>query len=207
MTGRTLSLAVAAIAATLFAHFALAASGVYYEPDIRDIVRKDCARCHSGSLRNLMSWDSVRSYVDNGLLAAMLQGPMRQFAGPVDANAVLAWIEAGAPENPPRRTGATTASTTASTTAAATTAATTGTEGAAAAQPLTYSGAVEPVLARDCLRCHLGPYRKMTTYEEVKALVDSGRFQTMLAPGGLMAPFAGNDAQTLLNWSKSGALK
>ena len=180
--GRYVLTGVLVVAAGL----SLAAGGVYYEPQIRDIIRKDCARCHSGNLRNLTSWDSVKAYADNGMLEAMVRGPMRQFAGPTDASTILAWVEAGAPENPPR----------------------TGTKTAAATSPEaggTFSNVVQPVLAERCLRCHQGPFRKLNTYDEVKAYVDSGRFQRMLSPEGPMNRFAGNDATTLLDWSRAGA--
>lgn len=176
----------------LLGGIALAAQGVYYEPTIRDMVRKYCARCHSGNLRNLTSWDSVRAYVDNGMLAAMLQGPMRQFGGP-DADVMLAWIEAGAPENPPRaakdpRPAALLVE-----------------QGPTQTPPLTYTGAVKDVLAKDCLRCHMGPFRKLTTYAEVKAYVDNGQLARMTQPGGPMRPFAGSDVQTLQAWIEAGA--
>ena len=41
--------------------FAGAAAPVYYEPTIRDIVQKDCSRCHSGAMRNLMSYDAIKA--------------------------------------------------------------------------------------------------------------------------------------------------
>lgn len=178
---------------------ARAAQGIYYEPDIRDIIRKDCARCHSGTLRNLMSWDSVRMYVDNGMLSAMVQGPMGQFSGPTDADTILSWIDAGAPENQPRK---------------AADAKPVAFAAPAQVQPntippqqgrVTFSTGVQGVLAKDCLRCHQGPFRKLTTYSEVKAYAGNGLLATMVGPGGLMNRFAGADAQTLLAWIRAGA--
>ncbi len=80
-----------------------AAQKVYYEPTVRDIISTDCSQCHSGAVRNLMDYDSLRAYADSGMLAAMVQGPMAQFAGS-DADAILAWVDAGAPEHPSKAT-------------------------------------------------------------------------------------------------------
>lgn len=192
--------------------------GVYYEPTIRDIMRKDCARCHSGPNRNLMDWDSVRAYVDNGMLSAMIQGPMRRFAG-ADAEVILGWIDAGAPENPPRTGAAPVAfgqPLGAGRGAGQGHAAGQG-PGAGqgvcppgpgltpAGQPLTYAGTIEGLLAQDCLRCHLGPFRKLTTYEEVKMYVDNGLLKTLVEPGGPMHRFAGPDTRVFLAWINAGA--
>jgi len=80
-----------------------AAKKVYYEPTIRDTVMNDCSRCHSGAVRNLMDYDSLKMYGDSGMLSAMIQGPMAQFAGQ-DASLILDWINAGAPEHPSKST-------------------------------------------------------------------------------------------------------
>jgi len=182
-----------------------AANGVYYEPTIRDIIANDCSPCHSGAARNLMDWDNVRSYVDSGMLAAMLQGPMAQYAGS-DADIILRWIDAGAPENPPR--GGSAPSPVAF--------------GRPCPQPvgpgaggyraqgnfpgdITYTNTIEGLLAQDCLRCHLGPFRKMTTYEEVRMYVDNGLLEVLVAPGGQMHRFAGPDARLFLAWIRAGA--
>lgn len=87
MTGRT---GVAGLRAA-------AASNVYYEPTIRDIINRDCSSCHSGPSRNLMDYDNLNNYAQSGMLAAMVQGPMAGFAG-ADADTILAWVDAGAPE-------------------------------------------------------------------------------------------------------------
>ena len=171
--------------------------GVYYEPDIRDIIRKDCARCHSGTLRNLMSWDSVRMYVDNGMLSAMIQGPMRQFSGPADANTIQAWIDAGAPENQPRKkTEAKPAAFAASGQVVA---------AAPSQASLTYTRDIQGLLAKDCLRCHQGPFRSLTTFEQVRTYANSGLLASMVQPGGLMNRFVGTDAQMVLTWIRAGA--
>jgi len=202
---------------------ATAAAGmqVYYEPTIRDIIRKDCLRCHSGGTKSLRDWDSVRAYAQNGMLEAMVLGSMRRFANQ-DADIILQWLRNGAPENPPR--------------------AARGTMVAAAGQPLpgpsgpgpglrqgqgmgqgmglhqgmgggqavpagdlTYSGVIEGLLAQDCMRCHLGPFRKMTTYEDVKMYVDNGLFEALIVPGGQMHRFAGPDTKVFLAWARAGA--
>ncbi|MBF0515067.1 MAG: hypothetical protein HQK81_13545, partial [Desulfovibrionaceae bacterium] len=96
----TIALACAFFAPALFSGRARAAQAVYYEPDIREIVAKDCARCHSGPLRNLMSYKAIKAYADNGLLDGMVQSLMKPFAG-ADAPVILDWIAAGAPERAP----------------------------------------------------------------------------------------------------------
>ncbi|NVM22657.1 MAG: hypothetical protein HWN68_12870, partial [Desulfobacterales bacterium] len=70
------------------------ARNIYYENTIKDIIRTDCSRCHSGPTRNLMDYDSLKAYADSGLLATMVQGPMRRFAGN-DARTILQWIQEG----------------------------------------------------------------------------------------------------------------
>ena len=90
---------------------AAAAAMVYYEPTIRDIINADCSRCHSGAARNLMDYDNLNAYAQSGMLSAMVQGPMRNFAG-ADADAILAWVDAGAPEKAPARTATAAALTT-----------------------------------------------------------------------------------------------
>ncbi|MBF0515211.1 MAG: hypothetical protein HQK81_14280 [Desulfovibrionaceae bacterium] len=188
-----------------------AANQVYYEPTIRDIIRKDCGRCHTGGARSLTDWDSVRAAVDNGMLAAMLQGAMPRVGGG-GGDILPGWIDAGAPENPPRFRGQATP-------------AAFGTAGPPPDRPgkqgpppgapgmgrepgpgdITYSGSIEALLAKDCMRCHLGPFRKMTTYEEVKMYVDNGLLKTLVEPGGQMHRFAGPDTKIFLQWIKAGA--
>ena len=211
---------------------AAAAMQVYYEPTIRDIIRKDCLRCHSGGTRNLRDWDSVRAYAQNGMLEAMVVGSMRRFADQ-DADIILQWLKNGAPENPPRQGR--------------------GAKVAAAGQPLqeqagltgpgmhqgqggqglhqgqgggpgmhqgqggqgggqaaptgdlTYTGSIEGLLAQDCMRCHMGPFRKMTTYEDVKMYIDNGLFEALIVPGGQMHRFAGPDTKVFLAWVRAGA--
>ena len=204
-----LALAGAFFASAVFSGWARAAQAVAYEPQIREIIAKDCARCHSGPLRNLMSYKAVKAYVDNGMLAAMLQGAMRQFAGP-DADIILAWIDSGAPENPPRVRGqAAPAAFGAPGPPAGRPGPPSGAGGGGQQvqgdAPVTYAGGIEALLAKDCMRCHLGPFRKMTTYEEVKMYVDNGLLKTLVEPGGQMHRFAGPDTRIFLQWIEAGA--
>ena len=72
---------------------------VYYDPTIKDIIMADCARCHSGLTRNLTDFDSLKMYADSGMLAAMVSGTMRRFAGN-DAQTIIDWVDQGTPEKP-----------------------------------------------------------------------------------------------------------
>ena len=172
-----------------------AASGVYYEPTIRDIISNDCSPCHDFGQRNLMDWDNVRAYVDSGMLAAMVQGPMGQFAGP-DADIILQWIDAGAPENPPGKANPAPAAFTRPCPPQSGP----GAGGYPPQADITYTNTIEGLLAKDCLRCHLGPFRKMTTYEEVRMYVDNGLLEALLIPGGQMHRFAGPDTRLFMMW-------
>jgi len=176
---------------------------IYFEPTIRDIIVRDCGRCHAGRSRNLTDWDHIRLYVENGMLAAMLQGPMQRFAGP-DADLILAWINSGAQENPPKnQAGATPVALVCPTPGQ-------GQPGGRAHNalgpaPITYTNTIEGLLAKDCLTCHLGPFRKMTTYKDVKMYADNGLLETLVAPGGPMHRFAGPDTRFFLAWIRAGA--
>jgi mono/diheme cytochrome c family protein len=75
-----------------------ASRNIYYDPTIRNIIQADCAGCHGGAVRNLTDYDNLNAYVQSGMLEAMLQGPMAQFAGN-DASIILDWTAAGAPEH------------------------------------------------------------------------------------------------------------
>ncbi len=178
-----------------------AAQKIYFEPTVRDIIVRDCGRCHSGKSRNLTDWDHIRVFVDNGMLEAMLQGPMQRFAGP-DADVILAWIKSGASENPPKSgAGATPAALVCPPTP----------QGAfqGRQQPapgsITYTNTIADILAKDCLRCHMGPFRKLTTYEEVKYYVDNGLLETLVMPGGPMHRFSGPDTRFFMMWIRDGA--
>ncbi len=180
---------------------AAAAQKIYFEPTILEIIRKDCGRCHSKGRMNLLDWDSVRAVVQNGRLEAMLRGPMRRFAG-ADMDIILAWIDSGAPENPPRVGQAPKPA------AFGKPGPPSGVGRAHGGPPpggLTYSGEIQGLLAENCLRCHMGPFRKMTTYEEVKMYVDNGLLETLVQPGGPMNRFAGPQAMKFLDWIRAGA--
>ena len=170
----------------------------YYENTIKDIIRADCARCHSGPTRNLTDYDSLKTYADSGLLATMVQGPMRRFAGN-DVSVILKWVQDGAPEKAP--------------VVPAGFGSIPGTGGPmhgrhAGGQPgrqVTYDNTVKYILAKDCLRCHSGPFRNLTTYEKVKMYADNGLLKTLVLPGGPMHRFAGPDTHQIILWINSGA--
>ena len=162
----------------------------YYENTIKDIILADCARCHSGATRNLTDYDSLKMYADSGLLATMVQGPMRRFAGN-DVQIILKWIQEGAPEKAsvvPARFGPPPVS----------------------GNPIpgghvTYQNTIKNILAKDCLRCHSGHFRNLTTYENVKIYVDNGLLKSLVLPGGPMHRFAGRDTHQIISWINSGA--
>ncbi|MFH1491353.1 MAG: hypothetical protein ABII06_20795, partial [Pseudomonadota bacterium] len=166
------------------------ARNVYYDNTIKGIIRNDCGRCHSGPSRNLTDYDSLKAYADGGLLSTMVQGPMRRFAGN-DVQTIVDWVQQGAPEKP-----------------AAKAAAFFHGPGPGPRPPLqqapggrfTYDNTVKHILARDCLRCHSGPFRNLTTYEHLKMYVDNGLLQTLVMPGGPMHRFAGPDTRLIMAW-------
>lgn len=80
-----------------------AGQNIYYEPTVKRIIRNDCGRCHSGPTRYFMDYDSLKSYAQSGLLAGMVQGPMKRFAGN-NAQIILDWIDQGAREKPDANT-------------------------------------------------------------------------------------------------------
>lgn len=173
---------------------------IYYEPTIKDIISTDCAQCHSGPSRNLMDYDSLKMYADTGLLATMVQGPMSQFAGN-DAQTIVTWAQSGAPEKsattrvffrsggggncPPGQMP--------------------GASGLQGQGPMTYNNGIRQVLAKDCLRCHSGPFRNLTTYDNVKVYVDNGLLRSLVGIGGPMHRFAGPDSHLIIAWIDNGA--
>jgi hypothetical protein len=180
-----------------------ARNSVYYEPEIQNIIKKDCGRCHSGVTRNLMDYDSLNAYAASGMLAAMVQGPMRGFAGS-DVQAILDWIRQGAPEKPagqkagflpgPGRVGPKSARP--------------GFGAQAAKLPgdqITYNNTIKYILKQDCLRCHSGKFRNLTTYVNVKRYADSGLLETLVRRGGPMHRFAGPDSRLITAWVHRGA--
>ena len=175
------------------------ASKVYYSDTIKNIIVSDCSQCHSGGSRNLMDYDSLKAYADSGILAVMVQGPMARFAGS-DAQAILDWIDSGAPEKPSART--------ANFTNGPCPGGAGNFQGNGAAVPdvpITYENTIKYVIAGDCLRCHSGPFRNLTTYKNVKMYVDNGLLKTLVQPGGQMHRFAGPDTRFFLIWINNGA--
>ena len=175
------------------------ASKVYYSDTIENIILSDCSQCHSGPSRNLTDYDNLKAYADSGILGAMVQGPMAGYAGN-DAQAILDWIDAGAPEKP------------SATTAAFTNAPCPPGPGNFQANgqengsvQITYENTIQYVLAADCLRCHSSPFRNLTTYKNVKMYVDNGLLKSLVQPGGQMHRFAGPDTRFFLIWLKNGA--
>jgi hypothetical protein len=176
-----------------------AAKAVFYEPTIKNIISNDCAQCHSGPSRNLMDYDSLKMYADTGLLATMVQGPMSQFAGN-DAQTIVTWAQNGAPEKSPTvrvffRSGGNCPPGQS--------------QGAMGMQgqqgPITYNNGIRQVLAKDCLRCHSGPFRNLTTYDNVKVYVDNGLLKSLVSIGGPMHRFAGPDSHLIIEWIDNGA--
>jgi hypothetical protein len=190
---------------------------VYYDNTIKGIILNDCGRCHSGPTRNLTDYDSLKAYADTGLLATMVQGPMRRFAGN-DVQTIVDWVQQGAPEKP------------AAPAQPAAKAAAFAQGPGAGGQPLvggplcpnpepgpggllrqapdsqiTYNNTVKQILAKDCLRCHSGPFRNLSTYAHVKMYVDNGLLKTLVMPGGPMHRFAGPDTREIVAWINGGA--
>lgn len=176
----------------------VAAKKIYYSDTIKNIILADCARCHAGALRNLMDYDSLKSYADSGVLGVMVQGPMAGFAGG-DAQTILDWIESGALEHPAPAPAAF------------------GKGGPVAGGPnnapgvgkagsqITYENKIKFILAENCLRCHSGPFRNLTTYENVKMYVNNGLLQALVQRGGPMHRFAGPASRKIMGWVKNGA--
>ncbi|MBF0119401.1 MAG: hypothetical protein HQK79_11240 [Desulfobacterales bacterium] len=164
----------------LFAFTVYAAKKVYYDPTIKNIVTADCSRCHSGAVRNLMDYDSLRAYADSGLLSSMVQGPMFRFAGSNDAETILNWVKNGVPEKP-------------------------STTQANFNNRITYNNTIKYILVKDCLRCHSGQFRNLTTYKNLKIYVDNGLLKTLVQRGGPMHRFAGPDSHAIIAWINNGA--
>jgi len=178
-------------------------TGIYYESQIKQIIRSDCGRCHSGPTRNLTDYDSLKAYAEGGLLQTMVQGPMRRFAGN-DVGTIVKWINDGAPEKP---NAAAPVRFTRKAAVNVPPCPTPGTDVAVTSPgaQLTYTGTIKDVLAKDCLRCHSDPFRNMTTYKHVKMYVDNGLLKTLVLPGGPMHRFAGPDTRLFIAWINNGA--
>lgn len=152
-----------------------------------------------------MDYDNLKAYADSGMLATMVQGPMMRFAGN-DAQAILKWTQDGAPEKPAAAQAQFTQ--------------TPGSKnpvcigpGSGMGAPLTnvpngqitYHNAIKYILVKDCLRCHSGPFRNLSTYKNVKVYVDNGLLKTLVMPGGPMHRFAGPDTRLIIAWINNSA--
>ena len=174
------------------------AAKIYYSDTVKNIILADCGRCHSGRSANIMDYDRLKSYADSGVLGAVMQGSMARFAGG-DAKVIQGWIEGGALEKPapiaagfnsgpgPGGPGASLDATVKS------------------GGRTTYENSIKFILAQDCLRCHSGPFRNLTTYDDVKKYVDNGLLKTLVQRGGPMRRFAGPDSRRILRWVDDGA--
>ncbi|MBF0496555.1 MAG: hypothetical protein HQK58_08285 [Deltaproteobacteria bacterium] len=182
----------------------VATQGIYYEPTIKNIIAADCGRCHFGSVRYLGDYDNLKMYADSGMLATMVQGPMGRFAGN-DADIILTWVDNGAPEKP-------------GVTQAQFQACPPGSPGLGlghngppvansngSAAKVTYSNTIKGILTQDCLQCHSGPFRNLTTYQNVKMYVDNGLLKLLVRRGGPMHRFAGPNARIIVDWIDAGA--
>lgn len=77
---------------------------------------------------------------------------------------------------------------------------------ASPANSITYSRHIQEVVASNCLRCHGGPLRNLSTYQNLKAYVDNGLLMMMVQPGGPMSRFLTADqAHLIILWIQSGA--
>ena len=72
-------------------------------------------------------------------------------------------------------------------------------------ESMTYENTIKFVLAKDCLECHSGQFRNLTTYSKVKYYVDNGLLRLLVRRGGQMHRFAGPDSRILLEWAAKGA--
>jgi hypothetical protein len=76
-----------------------AATPPSYTTSVAPIVQRNCLRCHGGPLRNLASYDNLKTYATGGLLMMMIQpgGPMSHFLTPGEAQTIIDWVQAGEP--------------------------------------------------------------------------------------------------------------
>lgn len=71
---------------------------------------------------------------------------------------------------------------------------------------ITYSANVRPILERNCYKCHSGPLRNLTTYDQVRPYADSGLLLMMTQPGGPMSRFlTADEFHTIRSWVNAGA--
>ncbi|MBF0226380.1 MAG: NifB/NifX family molybdenum-iron cluster-binding protein [Desulfobacterales bacterium] len=171
---------------------------VYYEPTIKNIIMAKCARCHSGATRNLMDYDNLKTYSDSGLLSNMVQGPMYRFAGN-DAKTIVDWVNNGAPEKPQ------TANQVNFMGGFGGQRCPVGIQSNIPLDQITYTNTIKNVLNRDCLSCHSGQFRNLTTYKNVKMYADNGLLKKLVQLGGPMHRFAGPDSHLIIAWVDNGA--
>lgn len=70
----------------------------------------------------------------------------------------------------------------------------------------TYENTVSGIISKNCLRCHSGPIRPLTSYDKVKTYVDNGILTMMIQPGGPMSRFlTADESHQITAWIKAGA--
>jgi len=75
-----------------------------------------------------------------------------------------------------------------------------------AAPAASYSTTVQPIIAKNCLRCHGGLIRNLSGYSQVKSYADSGMMMMMIQPGGPMSRFlTAEESEQISSWIKAGA--
>jgi hypothetical protein len=80
------------------------------------------------------------------------------------------------------------------------------TGGATISQGVTYTNTARGIVAKNCLGCHGGPIRNLTTYSKLKAYADNGMLLMMTQPGGPMSRFlTAHEYQQFNQWVKAGA--
>jgi len=73
-------------------------------------------------------------------------------------------------------------------------------------QPIAYSNTVAQIVQSNCIRCHGGPIRNLSTYDNLKAYANNGLLMMMIQPGGPMSRFlSADDAQNIISWVKAGS--
>jgi hypothetical protein len=74
-------------------------AGSSYDAAVSGIVSRNCLRCHGGAMRNLSTYQNLKSYATSGLLMMMVQpgGPMSHFLAPAEAQQIIDWVDAGGP--------------------------------------------------------------------------------------------------------------
>ncbi len=177
------------------------APNVYYEPTVNKIIAHDCGRCHSGPVRNLMDYDNLKTYADSGMLKAMVQGPMGRFAGN-DSVTILDWINGGSQEKKELIPVVLTVKNNA---AAGGRVCPPGAHSNVQAARITYTNTIKYVLEGDCMQCHSGKFRNLSTFKNVKMYADNGLLKTLIRLGGPMHRFAGPDSGIIIKWINQGA--